>query len=82
MVLFMWLEIMINLFQTWVILDSSFTEVRQNDRCIWCFLEGRNFLPVQSIQEQDGYDNGMFLSENTVSSECLMLYSACFMWGS
>jgi len=77
----MWLEIMINLFQIWVILVSSFTEIRQNDCCIWCFLEGRNLLPVQSIQEQDGYDN-VILLENILSSECLILQSRCFAWAS
>lgn len=82
MVLFMWLEIMMNLFQIWVILDSLFTEIRQNDRCIQCFLEGRNVLPVQNIKKQDSYDNSMFSSENTLSSECLILHSRCFMWGS
>lgn len=45
-VLFMWLEIMINLFQMWVILETPFTEVRQDDRCILGFLERRNLLLV------------------------------------
>lgn len=32
--LFMWLEIMMNLFQIWVILDSCFNGIRQNDRYV------------------------------------------------
>lgn len=49
MVLFMWLEIMINLFQIWLVLDSHFTVKKQNDRCIWFFHEGENLLLMQSI---------------------------------